>query len=366
MRAAVYHGVDGLLSIDELPVPQPKAGEVLIKTAACGVCQSDLHVLRGNTPFPVPSIVGHEVSGVVAATGPGVTTVAVGDRVAASFIMPCSNCRFCLRGDTDLCSNFLAMNRAKGTLYDGESRYRTASGEQIAMYSMGAMSEYCVIPANDVFIVPDEVDLVEAAVLGCSVFTAYGAVHNIAKVGLGQTVGIVGVGGVGAAAVSMAKIAGATTIVAIDLEQEKLDAAVRHGATHAINANKDVDAQVREITGGAGLDVVIEAIGTPETVRTALDIVDDGGHVVVVGLARAGTDVGVDLSRLVRRRVTLSGSYGARPQTDMPAVLRLVEAGLYRPSEHISDRFKLDEVNEAYARLLGRQITGRAVVVMDH
>lgn len=365
MKAAVYHGNGDPMTVDDIAMPSYRSREVLVKTAACGVCHSDMHVLTGNTPFPVPCILGHEISGVVAEVGADVTSVSPGDRVVASFILPCGNCRFCKRGDPELCSEFLAKNRQGGTLFDGTSRYRTHAGESIAMYSMGGLAEYCVVPENDVFALPDDVDLIEAAVLGCSIFTAFGAVNNVAAVGLGETVAVIGVGGVGSSIIAMARAAGASRVIAIDLEPRKLEAAVGLGASHQVDASGDVAAEVRAITDGAGADVCFEAIGTPGTVATALDICADGGRTVVVGLAPAGTLASVDVARMVRRKISLAGSYGANPGAAMPAVVRLAQSGSVSPRSIITDRFSLDEVNTAYDALAERKITGRAIVVID-
>ncbi|GIX49148.1 MAG: hypothetical protein KatS3mg131_3359 [Candidatus Tectimicrobiota bacterium] len=149
-----------------------------MKVAACGVCHTDLHVIKGEVTFPVPCVLGHEISGVVEAVAPDVRHVRPGDAVVCSFIMPCGVCTYCVRGRDDLCETFFAMNRLKGTLYDGESRLRRADGSPLAMYSMGGLAEYAVVPASDVFPAPANVPLADACILGCAMMTAYGAVKN--------------------------------------------------------------------------------------------------------------------------------------------------------------------------------------------
>ncbi len=151
MKAAVWRGDSPALTIEELEKPTPLRGEVLVEVAACGVCHTDLHVLKSEVAFPAPAVLGHEVSGTVAAVGPDVDSVAVGDRVVCSFIMPCGTCRHCVRGYEDLCETFFAYNRLKGTLYDGTTRLARKDGSPVWMYSMGGLAEYCVVPATDVF-----------------------------------------------------------------------------------------------------------------------------------------------------------------------------------------------------------------------
>lgn len=366
MKAAVCAdtGIDA--AIEDIAVPVPSAGEVLLQVAACGVCHSDLHVLTGATAFPRPCILGHEVSGIVTETGAGVTNVRKGDRVVASFILPCGACEQCARGRPELCSEFLVKNRRRGVLFDGTSRHRTHAGDPIWMYSMGGLAEYCVVPANDLFKVPDGVDLVAAAVLGCSVFTAYGAVHDVADVGLGDSVAVIGAGGVGSSVIALARAAGAADVIAIDIEEHKLTAAAALGATHTVNAARDdAVAAVREATDGRGVDVCFEAIGDPGTLRTAVDVCGDGGHAVVVGLARPGTPASIDMGRLVRRKLRVSGSYGASPGAAMPAVIRLAAGSRIDLSAIVTDRFTLDEVKVAYQALADRKIAGRGVLVID-
>src|SRR6476469_982102 len=180
MKAAVLDHAPGVMSIEEIPIPEPLDGEVLVKVHACGVCHTDLHVIKAEVAFPTPAVLGHEISGTVVALGPGVAGPAPGTAVACAFIMPCGRCRLCAIGRDDLCDNFFAMNRLKGTLYDGTTRLRRADGTPISMYSMAGLAEYAVVPATDVFPLPAELPLLESAVLGCAMFTAYGAVRHAA------------------------------------------------------------------------------------------------------------------------------------------------------------------------------------------
>ncbi|MFN3599942.1 MAG: zinc-binding dehydrogenase [Dietzia sp.] len=364
MKAAVFNGTTPTLQIEEIPRPAPRRGEVLIKVTACGVCHTDLHVLKSEVAFPTPAVLGHEVSGVVTELGEGVDALEVGDRVVCSFIMPCGDCRHCVNGMEDLCEKFFAHNRLNGTLYDGETRLHRADGSPLAMYSMGGLAEYCVVPASDAFRVPDSIGLGEVSILGCSSFTALGAINN-AELGLADRIAVVAAGGVGSSIVQFAAAAGVSQIIAIDVSDEKLAAVAELGATHTINSREtDVVSAVRDLTDGHGVDVAFEALGSPATFATSLDILDDGGRAVVVGIAPAGSAGSVDLARLVRRKLEIRGSYGAKARRDMPTLLRMVEGGTVVPEKVITRRYRLDEVDDAYQALARGEIVGRAIIEM--
>jgi S-(hydroxymethyl)glutathione dehydrogenase/alcohol dehydrogenase len=365
MKAAVLSEIGGCLAIEEIPQPHPKGGEVLVKVAACGVCHTDLHVIKGEVKFPLPGVLGHEISGVVVEVAPDVRGVRPGDAVVCSFIMPCGVCYYCVRGRDDLCDTFFAMNRLKGTLYDGTSRLRRADGSVLAMYSMGGLAEYAVVPATDVFPSPAGVPLADACILGCAMMTAYGALKNQARLQPNESVAVVGTGGVGSNAIQLAKVFGAAQIIAVDIREDKLAAAQQLGATHGVNAaTGDAVAEVMAITAGRGVDVAIEALGRPETVVNAFMMTRDGGRVVVIGIAPGSTTASIEITRLVRRGIALMGSYGSRVRTDMPDVLGLAAHGLISVSRPITRRYRLDQADEAYAALNRGEIVGRAIVDM--
>lgn len=365
MKATVLSEVGGRLTLEEIPRPSPKAGEVLVKIAACGVCHTDLHVIKGEVKFPLPCVLGHEISGVVEEVAPDVKTTRPGEAVVCSFIMPCGVCYYCVRGRDDLCETFFAMNRLKGTLYDGESRLRRSDGSSLAMYSMGGLAEYAVVPASDVFPAPANVPLTDACILGCALMTAYGAVKNQARVHPGDTVAVVGVGGVGSNVVQIARAFGAGQIIAVDVRDDKLEAAKGLGATHTVNVTQgDAVAAVNALTNGRGVNVAIEALGRPETVVNAFMMTRDGGRVVVIGIAPGTTTAGIEITRLVRRGIQLVGSYGSRVRTDLPELLELVACGQVSVSQPITRRYRLEQVDEAYAALQRGEIIGRAIVTI--
>jgi succinate semialdehyde reductase (NADPH) len=364
MKAAVLDQAPGPLRIEEIPVPEPLAGEVLVKVTACGVCHTDLHVMKAEVAFPTPAVLGHEISGVVVAVGPGVHGLSTGARVASSFIMPCGRCARCNIGRDDLCDNFFGMNRLRGTLYDGTTRLRRKDGSPLAMYSMAGLAEYAVVPATDVFPLPAGVSPPEAAVLGCAVFTAFGAVRHAAQIARGERVAVVAVGGVGLNVIQLAASAGASQVIAIDVKDDKLETARRLGATDTVNSSTDGAAEkVRELTGGAGVDVAFEVLGRPETFTLAVDLLADGGRMVAVGIAAGRTAAPVEITRLVRRGLHIIGSYGARTRTDMPEILKLAARGIIKPQQIVTRTYPLAEADVAYQALARGEIVGRAIVV---
>jgi succinate semialdehyde reductase (NADPH) len=365
MLAAVLPELGRPLAIERIPVPQPRRGEILVQVAACGVCHTDLHVLKGEVAFPLPAVLGHEISGTVAALGPGVAGPPVGTRVVGTFIMPCGECAACARGRDDLCGPFFELNRLRGALYDGETRLHRADGTPLAMYSMGGLAEYAVVPETAIYALPDSLPLEESAIIGCAAMTAYGAVTHGGETKAGDQVVVVATGGVGSMVVQVARAAGASRVVAVDLGSEKLDAARRLGATDVVDAGgEDAVARILELTGG-GADVVFEVLGSERTFTQALAMVRDGGRLVAVGIAPAGVTAPVEITRLVRRSIHVVGSYGARVRGDMPVILELVESGAISPAASLTRRFPLGEAAEAYAALDRREIVGRAIVVMQ-
>jgi succinate semialdehyde reductase (NADPH) len=364
MKAAILEHAPGPMHIEEIPVPAPLDGEVLVKVHACGVCHTDLHVIKAEVAFPTPAVLGHEISGTIVELGAGVAGPPVGTSVVSAFIMPCGRCRLCAIGRDDLCDNFFAMNRLRGTLYDGTSRLRRANGTPIAMYSMAGLAEYAVVPATDVFPLPAALPLAESSVLGCAVFTAYGAVRHGADLRGGERVAVVAAGGVGLNIIQIARAFGASQVIAVDINDDKLAIASRVGATDVVNSKTThATDRVRELTDGHGVDIAFEVLGRPETFVQALEIIGDGGRMVAVGIAPGKTTAPVEITRLVRRGLRIIGSYGARTRADMPEIIRLAAGGTFRPETIVTRRFSLDEADAAYAALDRGEILGRAIVV---
>lgn len=367
MRAAVLVAPGEPLEVRTIRTPRPRSAEVLVKVTACGLCHSDLHVMAGKIPFPTPAVLGHEVSGTVVELGPNTRNsgLSLGQEVCGAFLMPCGQCPDCARGRDDLCAPFFHFNRLNGQLFDGTSRLADLDGGVIAQYSMGGLAEYCVIPVTAVAPMTDGLDPVAAAILGCAALTAYGAVRRGANLQYGETVAIIGIGGVGSNIVQVAKELGARKIIAIDVEDDKLAAAERLGATEVINS-RFVDARERvfEITEGRGVDVAIEALGFPVTFEQALTLLADGGRMVPVGLAAGSQTAAVEINRLVRRGQQICGSYGARTRTDLPTVVGLAARGVLDYRGMVSLRLPLSEAEATYRMLERGGVSGRAVVEM--
>jgi succinate semialdehyde reductase (NADPH) len=363
MRAAVTRERSGPFVIESLRDPEPRANEVLVRVAACGVCHTDLHILHGDIPFPFPCVLGHEISGTVLQLGIGVTDLSVGQRVAAAFIMPCGKCAMCRADREELCEQFFVHNRLNGTLYDGETRLFDESGEPVFMYSMAGLSEQAVMPAGAVVPLPSEINLNDAAIFGCALMTAFGAVSDVGRLSPGEQVAVIGAGGVGGSLIQVARALGAGRIIAIDVSAQKLELARQLGATDAIDATQQdpVDA-VRQIAGGQGVDIAFEAVGRPDTFRQATELTADGGRCVFVGIARAGLTAEVEITRLVRRKLRLLGSFGASPRRALPALMQLAVDGDLDLSSAIGARFTLDQADHAYSLLASGEILGRAII----
>ena len=368
MRAAILRDYDKGLQVETIRTPRPKAGEVLIKVTACGLCHSDLHVIGGAIAFPLPAVLGHEVAGIIVELGPGTehTGLEVGQQVAGGFLMPCGQCRHCAAGHDELCEPFFELNRLKGVLYDGTTRLYSLDGEPIQMYSMGGLAEYSVVPATALAPVPEGVDPVSSAILGCTAMTGYGAVRRGADIKYGETVAVVAVGGVGSNIVQIARAFGASQVIAIDVADDKLEAVKAFGATATINSmTQNAREEVLKLTNGRGVDVSFEALGIPSTWNTALDVLADGGRMVPIGLGAGRQTAEVEINRTVRRSQSILGSYGARTRQDLPAVVDLAARGIINYDDLVTRRFSLDEAAAGYEALRNRAVQGRAVVDMS-
>ncbi|MBW9140741.1 MAG: alcohol dehydrogenase catalytic domain-containing protein [Candidatus Aramenus sp.] len=361
MKAAVlFKYNEPLKVVDNVTISHPKAGEVKIKVVTTGLCHSDVNVFEGKTPVPPPVVAGHEIAGIVEEVGEGVTRVKPGDRVVSAFIHPCGKCRNCASGKENLCETFSQV-RLKGTMPDGTTRL-SLDGKEVRTFLGGGFAEYAIVGENALTVVPPDIDLEKIAVLGCAGLTGYGAV-NSARIEPGETVAVVGVGGVGLSVVQMLKASGAGRIIALGTKKWKLQRAMELGATDVVNTEEvDPVKAVKEITNG-GADVVIEAGGNEKTVQMALDLVRIGGRVVLVGLPPANAMIPVRIASIVRNGVTIIGNYGGRPRVDMPRLLEMVRLGKYDPTKLITGKYRLEEINEA-VKLLQQGEAIRSLIVM--
>lgn len=351
--AAVLFEAGQKFELHDVDVAAPKAGEVLVRMAAGGVCHSDLHVMTGHLTAPLPAILGHEGAGVVAEVGAGVTTVRPGDHVIPLWRVSCGECEHCTGGRPALCAAGLEVRRT-GRLLDGTSRF-TLDGKEIKHFNgVSTFSAYSVIPERSVLKIPEDLPLDRAALLGCAVITGVGAVFNCAKVRPGSSVLVIGTGGVGLNVVQGAALAGAERIIAVDLLDRKLEFARQFGATHTVNASSgDPVAAVRDLTGGRGVDYAFEVIGLPKTMRQAYDCLAKRGMAVVVGVSPFTAEVSVPVMSLVFEERVLTGSiYGsARPRHDIPMLIDLYRAKKLKLDELLTRSYPFKEINEAYAAL---------------
>jgi S-(hydroxymethyl)glutathione dehydrogenase/alcohol dehydrogenase len=352
-KAAILFEVGKRMEIREVDVEAPRAGEVLIKMAVAGVCHSDLHVMTGHLTAPVPVILGHEGSGVVAEVGPGVTSLKPGDHVIPLWRLSCGGCEYCSGGRPALCAAGSQI-RMTGRLLDGTTRFKL-NGQEIKHFAgVSSFSEYSVIPAPAVLKIPQDFPLEKAALLGCGVITGVGAVFNAARVRPGSSVAVFGTGGVGINVIQGAAIAGAEKIIAVDILDNKLDYAKRFGATHTINAKSTNPVEaIRALTGGRGVDYAFEVIGLSETIRQAYDLLAKRGMAIAVGVAPMSKEVSVPIMTLVYEERVLTGSvYGSsRPFIDIPMLINLYQAGKLKLDELLTRRYPFSQINEAYAAL---------------
>jgi Zn-dependent alcohol dehydrogenase len=367
IRAAVLHRPGRPVAIEEVELDPPKAGEVLVRVAAAGVCHSDLRYADGELGVDYwPVILGHEGAGVVEQVGEGVTHVEPGDHVAFCFVPACRTCRYCLAGKPNLCE-VVAEHGAHGMLMDGTSRLRLADGTTVKHgLRTACFAERTVVAAGGAVLLPRELPLWQAALLGCGVVTGMGAVRNAAGVRPGDSVAVIGCGGVGLQVVAAARLAGAEPIVAVDRVAEKLELAVAQGATHVVDASRvdDPVSAIHSLTGD-GADYAFEVIGRAETMRQAWAAIRPGGTAVVVGLAPEGVDASVPAIDFLSDK-TLRGTYygSGDPAAELPGLASLALSGELDLAGVVTHLDTLDGVEAAFERLR-RGEGARTILVID-
>lgn len=364
-RAAVLTEVNKPLQIMELEQEGPKAGEVRVKVRAAGVCMSDWHIMNGDWPLPLPMVLGHEAAGEIVELGPGVTNVRPGDRVIFSFRPNCGHCRYCSGGRSVLCTGY--NDSPRWLLHDGTARLKL-NGEPVnQMARIGTFAEYVVCPSDQVVAVREDLPWAHAAIIGCSVATGIGAVIRHANVEAGSSVVVIGCGGVGLNVVQGARLAGALTIIAVDLLDSKLDYARSFGATHTINAEtENVVKAVRALTGGLGADYAFDAIGSERTASQVIEAVAPAGHAVLVGIPAFSTTAPVGLANMVYLEKKLTGTYygSIRPATDFAMLADLSLAKRIDLDRLISRTYRFDQINEGF-ELMRSGSVARGVILFD-
>lgn len=363
MRAAVLPAVGAPLEVCDLEVLPPQAGEVRVRVAACGVCHSDLSVASGTLRSPTPVVLGHEVAGVVVETGPGVTHPALGTRVVVALSPACGTCPFCREGLPNLCVQ-MVPGMIGSTAVDGTTRLRHAAAPVYQICGVGGFAEEVVVAAAMCVPVPPEVPLRRACLLGCGVITGFGAVRNVAAVRAGQSVAVIGCGGVGLAAVQAARIAGAEPIVAVERDPARLRLARSLGATHEVRADTDVRAAVRAICP-LGVHVAVEAVGRTDTLECAWELLRPGGLAVAVGMPAAGERVSLRMAGFFQARRIAGCVYGgADPHRDMPELLALVQEGRLHLDPLVTAEVPLDGAQRALDAVAAGA-GGRHVIVVN-
>jgi S-(hydroxymethyl)glutathione dehydrogenase/alcohol dehydrogenase len=359
LRAAVLHEFGRPLAVEELELDPPKAGEVGVRMVASGVCHSDLHVAQGIHPTSLPVVLGHEGAGVVEEVGSGVAGLRPGDHVLLTWLPYCGHCRQCIRGRPNICENTAWYD---ATMEDGTCRFHR-DGQPVHHYNTSSFAERSVVPARTAVKVDPSLPLSELALMGCAVMTGVGAVLNTARVRPGDSVAVVGCGGVGLNVVQGARIAGATTIVAVDVVSAKLELARELGATAVVDASgADPLGAVRELVPG-GVDHAFEALGRPETIATTLELTCRGGQALLIGMAPPEARVGLDaLTMTLEERCVRGSWYGSCvPLRDLPLLVELYRDGRL-VLEPLITTCRLDDVNDAFQRMQAGE-TARSVIV---
>ncbi|WP_368232383.1 S-(hydroxymethyl)glutathione dehydrogenase/class III alcohol dehydrogenase [Aeromonas sp. s3] len=351
-KAAIAWGPGQPLSIEEIEVMPPQAGEVRVRIVATGVCHTDAFTLSGEDPEGVfPCILGHEGGGIVESVGEGVTSVKVGDHVIPLYTPECGECKFCKSGKTNLCQKIRAT-QGKGLMPDGTTRF-SKDGQPIYHYmGTSTFSEYTVLPEISIAKVDPAAPLEEVCLLGCGVTTGIGAVMNTAKVKEGESVAIFGLGGIGLSAVIGARLAKAGRIIAIDINESKFELARKLGATDCINPNdydKPIQEVIIELTDG-GVDFSFECIGNVKVMRAALECCHKGwGESVIIGVAGAGQEISTRPFQLVTGRVWRGSAFGGvRGRSELPSYVQRYMQGEFKLDDFITHTMGLEQINEAF------------------
>src|SRR6266478_1673847 len=361
VTAAVLYDAKKPVVIEDVELLEPGPHEVQVKWAANGVCHSDLHVITGDYPHPLPVVLGHEATGVVEKAGAGVESVGPGDHVCSSYIPSCGRCAYCINGTPTLCA---LRDKPRWFMHDGTPRFRK-NGEGLHHFlQVSGYATHAVLPEDSVIPIRKDAPLDVVCLVSCGVLAGVGPVINRAKVPAGASVAVFGCGGVGLNTIQAARLVGAAKIIAVDVLPQKLEWAEEFGATHRVDASKeDPVARVQAIAGGGGVDFAFEVVGLQRTVEQALLSTHRGGMAVVVGVCPAGTRLSIDPSLFLQQRTLTGTSFGGGHQrTDVPLLIDLYMAGQYKLDELISRRLPLAELNEGFDLMLQGEVK-RSVIV---
>jgi S-(hydroxymethyl)glutathione dehydrogenase/alcohol dehydrogenase len=350
IRAAVMYDFNAPLVVEEVELKEPKDDQVVVKMVATGFCRTDLSVLHGLLPYPPPLVLGHEGAGIVEEVGKNVVGVRPGDHVITSFVQHCGECHYCRAGRAYLCE------RGVQAAIEGSHMTFEKDGQDIARFGgVGSLAEKTLMQSTAVFKIPEGVPLNRACLIGCGVITGVGAAVNTVKIHPGDTVAVLGCGGVGMNVIQGAALSGAGRILAVDVDPRKLEAAKKFGATETvqIKEGEEVSEEIRSRTDGLGVDFAFEVIGVPEVIRQAFFSLKRGGKAVVVGVAGFGQDVALPASMIALEERSVVGSlYGSATLTrDIPRLLDLYQRGRLKLDELVTKEIPLDRINEAVAAM---------------
>ena len=364
MTAAVLYEAGQPLQVETVQLDDPRAGEVLVRLKATGLCHTDWTVISGERPFPLPVVLGHEGAGVVEAVGAGVRSVKPGDHVVCSWTPHCGHCFYCDEHLPFWCEE-LAQAAPHGVLFDGTSRLH-ADGRQLHHWTtVSSYAQYTVIPEAGAVRIPRDVPFDSACLIGCGVMTGYGAVVRHAQVKAGSSVVVFGCGGVGLNVIQAAALVGAATIIGVDTVDRKLAWARDFGATHTLNASEDPVEQIRELTSGRGADYSFEAVGHPTPLVQAIEAGRPGSKIVLLGAGSQDMTVTMPYNLFRGDKQITRLTYGqGLPHLDFPQIANLYSQGRLKLDELVSVRLPLAEINAGFERMLGGDII-RAVVVLD-
>ncbi len=360
VKAAVCREFGAPLSVEDIVVAAPGPGEVRVEMKACAICHSDIMLADGAWGGVLPAVYGHEAAGVVESVGDGVDTVVVGDRVVISLIRACGNCHNCARGIHTSCTGHFAI--------DDRSPLSTPGGEQLTHgLHAGAFAEMALVHSSQVAVLPPDMAWASASLLGCGVITGVGAVTSTARVEAGSHVVVIGCGGVGINSLQGAALAGARSVIAVDLEPSKREGALEFGATDvADGAAPDLVEQVMAITGGRGADYVFVTVGAKAAIEQAPALLAPGGAAVIVGMTPTGVTAEIDTTSLADASQRMLGSKmgSGRLATDIPRLVGLYQQGRLKLDELVSQTYSIDQINEAVESARSG-MARRNVVVFD-
>ena len=355
MKAAVCYEYKKPLVIEDIDITPPGKGEVKVKIAATAVCHSDIHALRGELPFPLPTVGGHESSGYIEEVGEGVTKVKAGDRVVVSLLSACGKCLYCTTGRTHQCEAEWPRNP-----------YKNKQGENLfQMFNTGTFAEYTIVDESQIVKIPDDMPMDSAALLACGVITGFGAVVNRAQPEVMSSCVIIGVGGVGLNSVQGAAISGAYPVIAVDISDDKLETSKTFGATHTVNS-KSVDAieEVMKLTGGRGADYVFVTVGSAAAMEQGFNMSAQNGMTVIVGLPNVKDTLTFGVFPFIKGERVLTGSFmgTTRLQIEIPKLVNLYQAGVLKLDELISNRYPLEEINKAIDEVLRGEVMRNVIM----